>query len=86
MPSKSKCRQIAQPTTKKGTQRIANSEEEWDAKPRPKKRKEPKADWTSMDTIRGLERYMGKYASMYNTYKGHCKVMALARIEMNRDV
>ena len=39
-----------------------------------------------MDTIRGLERYMEKYASMCNTYKGHCKVMALARREMNRDV
>lgn len=39
-----------------------------------------------METVHALEKYAAKYESMCDTYKGHRKVMALARIEMNRDI
>jgi hypothetical protein len=74
-------------TTKKREKKPSDSDEEWDAKPKRKKQKKKTAvSYTSMDTIHGLESYMAKYESMCNTYKGYRKVMALARLEMNRDV
>jgi hypothetical protein len=73
---------------KKRQQEPTDSEEEWDAKPRRKKPKKKKEVFKGedMNIIHSLEPYIAKYESMCNTYKGYCKVLALARVERSRDL